>query len=237
MPMHALVISENKLISELLCRNLKCENIITECRSTHENYEQELLYKDYDCIILKLSVNSSLNKKIFEVINKINFNKPVFLLINKFQNSETDILEISTKYVYPTDVPTRYLAYEIKKILNRKFEIKKESIIKVFDINLNINRREVERFGKKQFLRNKEFQLLEFLMRNTDTLLSRQLILENVWDRNAYFITNTVDVHINSLRKKIDYSEKYKLIETVYCSGYILHSKPFSRVIQQASNK
>ncbi len=230
--MHALVISENKLISELLCRNLKCENIISECRSIYENYEQELLYKDYDCIVLKLSMDFSLNKKIFKVINKINYNKPIFLLINKYQNSETDILKISTKYVYPNDVPTRYLAFEIKKILNKKFEIKNESVIKVFDIILNINRREVERFGKKQFLRNKEFQLLEFLMRNKDTLLSRQLILENVWDRNAFFMTNTVDVHINSLRKKIDYNEKYKLIETVYCSGYILHSRPYSLATQ-----
>jgi DNA-binding response OmpR family regulator len=228
MAMHALVISENKLSSGLLCSNLQCENIISENKSIFENYEQELFYKDYDCIIIKLTLNNSLNKKILKFLNEINYSKPVFLLINKYQNAETDLLKLTTKYIYPNDIPTRYLAYEIKKILNKKFIIKNESIIKVFDIVLNTNRRVVERFGQKHFLRNKEFQLLEFLMRNKDTLLSRQLILENVWDRNAYFITNTVDVHINSLRKKIDNIEKYKLIETVYCSGYILHSKPFT---------
>jgi len=63
-------------------------------------------------------------------------------------------------------------------------------------------------------------------MINTDHVLTRQKILENVWDRNANLFTNTVDVHINNLRRKLDYDKQNQLIETIYCLGYIMHSKP-----------
>ncbi len=226
MPMYALVITENRMLSELLCRNLNCENILSEYKSLHENYKDSLLYNNYDCIIFKLTSSESNNNTILKAIKEIDYNKPLFLLINKKQINELENIKLNTKYIYPYDIPTRYLANEIKKIINKNNKLKHDYIIKVHDLILNINRREVERFGKKQFLRNKEFQLLEFLMRNTDILLSRQIILENVWDRNAYFMTNTVDVHINCLRKKIDYKKTNQLIETIYCSGYILHSLP-----------
>ncbi|MFC1810824.1 winged helix-turn-helix domain-containing protein, partial [Patescibacteria group bacterium] len=108
-----------------------------------------------------------------------------------------------------------------------KYKQKGITNLRVYDLKMNLNTREVTRYGENHYLRNKEFQLLEYLMRNHDTLLSRQVILENVWDRNAHLMTNTVDVHINCLRKKIDNENPTKLIETVYCTGYILHSKPF----------
>jgi len=224
--MYALVISENKLTSELLCRNLRCENILCESITIYNNYKNYILFNNFDCIIYKLTNISSKNIKIFSVLKEISFNKPVFLLINKYQLNDIELSNITSPYIFPEDIPSRFLANEIKKIVNRLKNINKEYSIKVHDVKLDINKRIVERYGEKKFLRNKEFQLLEFLMRNTDTLLSRQYILENVWDRNAYFITNTVDVHINSLRKKIDYKRHQQLIETVYCSGYIFHSKP-----------
>lgn len=224
--MYALVLSENKMASELLCRNLTCENILCESKTVYENYQDYILFNNFDCIIYKLTNASSRNLKVLSTLNDLKFLKPIFLLINKNQLENIEISNITTRYIYPEDIPTRFLANEIKKIINRFNKSNMECFIKVHDVKLDINKRVVERYGEKSFLRNKEFQLLEYLMRNTDTLLSRQLILENVWDRNAYFITNTVDVHINSLRKKIDYKKSQQLIETVYCSGYIFHSKP-----------
>lgn len=226
--MYALVITENRMVSELLCKNLNCENILSEYKSIHENYKENLLHNNYDCIIYKLTSSESDNYEILKTITDTGYNKPLFLLINRYQIKELENIKLNTKYIYPYDIPIRYLANEIKKIVNKNNKQKDNYVIKVHDLILDISRREVERFGKKQFLRNKEFQLLEFLMRNTNILLSRQIILENVWDRNAYFMTNTIDVHINCLRKKIDYKKSDQLIETVYCSGYIFHSQPIT---------
>ena len=58
------------------------------------------------------------------------------------------------------------------------------------------------------------------MMLNEGKVLSRETILENVWDRNANIFTNTVDVHINKLRKKIKTDEKF--IRTIPCSGYLI---------------
>ena len=103
----------------------------------------------------------------------------------------------------------------------------KEKKLKVADLVLNLNTRVAIRFNRKFTLRNKEFHLLEFLMRNTEIIFNRQKILEQVWDRNADMFTNTIDVHINILRRKLDFKETSRLIETIYCHGYVMHSKPF----------
>lgn len=71
------------------------------------------------------------------------------------------------------------------------------------------------------FLRNKEFCLLEYFMRNAGRVVSRTQILEDVWDRNICCPTNTVDVHVSALRRKLQDLQCKKLIKTIHCVGYI----------------
>lgn len=75
--------------------------------------------------------------------------------------------------------------------------------------------------GDKVVLRNKEFSLLEYFMNNVGRVLSRTQILEDVWDHNICCPTNTVDVHVSSLRKKLESFSSGYLIRTVHCIGYI----------------
>lgn len=74
--------------------------------------------------------------------------------------------------------------------------------------------------NQKVFLRNKEFNLMEYFMRNVDIVLSRTRILEDVWDRNICCPTNTVDVHVSKLRQKLSTHNCNSSIETVHCIGY-----------------
>jgi DNA-binding response OmpR family regulator len=71
------------------------------------------------------------------------------------------------------------------------------------------------------FLKNKEFSLLKFLFLNKGKALSRQDIYEEVWDMNAVALTNTVDVHIMMLRKKIERPFNKTFIKTIHSFGYI----------------
>jgi two-component system copper resistance phosphate regulon response regulator CusR len=75
--------------------------------------------------------------------------------------------------------------------------------------------------GRYIFLRNKEFALLEYFMSNVGTVLSRTQLLEAVWDRNIFCSTNTVDVHVSTLRTKMRKYSSHDLIRTVHCIGYI----------------
>ena len=88
-------------------------------------------------------------------------------------------------------------------------------------------RYEVIRSGNKINLRRKEYDLLEFLVRNRERILSRLTILEYVWNYNAQIVTNTLEVHMSALRQKIDKGFNKKLLHTFHGLGYMFsENKP-----------
>ena len=87
-------------------------------------------------------------------------------------------------------------------------------------------RRKVRRGGTPIELKPKEYALLEYLMRNTDRPLTKSLIIEHVWDIHFDSISNVVEVHINSLRNKIDKGFAVPLIHTIRGVGYVLTDAP-----------
>ncbi len=95
--------------------------------------------------------------------------------------------------------------------------------LKVADLVLDPLKRKVQRAGKFIDLSNKEFALLEYLLRNKDQIVTRKMIVENVWDASFDNFTNVVDVYINYLRNKIDRGFEPRLIHTVRGVGYSLH--------------
>lgn len=94
--------------------------------------------------------------------------------------------------------------------------------IRVGDLVLNRSRRQVDRGDLPINLRRKEFEILEYLMQNHGTVVTRSMIINNIWDDTADHWNNTVDVHIKYLRDKVDRPFKQKLIKTVYGVGYMI---------------
>jgi DNA-binding response OmpR family regulator len=92
------------------------------------------------------------------------------------------------------------------------------------DLELDLNKKTAKRGNKTIELTAKEYALIEFLMRNTNIVVSRSQIAEQVWDIGFDTGTNTIDVYINILRKKIDHGFENKLIHTKIGMGYILIS-------------
>ena len=97
--------------------------------------------------------------------------------------------------------------------------------LRVADLEMDLVKRTVTRGGRRIDLRPKEYALLEFLMRNSDRPVTRSLIIEHVWDIHFDSISNVVEVHINSLRNKIDRGFAVPLIHTVRGVGYMLTDK------------
>jgi DNA-binding response OmpR family regulator len=90
------------------------------------------------------------------------------------------------------------------------------------DLVLNPLRRKVTRGGKTIELSNKEFSLLEYMLRNKGQMVTRNMIVKNVWDASFDNFTNVVDVYINYLRNKIDRDFEPRLIQTIRGVGYML---------------
>ena len=97
--------------------------------------------------------------------------------------------------------------------------------LRAADLVLDLLRRKVTRAGKNIELSNKEFALLEYLLRNKDQIVTRNMIVENVWDASFNNFTNVVDVYINYLRNKVDRGFEPRLIQTVRGIGYTLRSQ------------
>jgi DNA-binding response OmpR family regulator len=95
--------------------------------------------------------------------------------------------------------------------------------LRAADLVLDPLKRKVTRAGKLIELSNKEYSLLEYLMRSKDQVVTRNMIVENVWDASFDNFTNVVDVYINYLRNKVDRGFEPKLIHTVRGVGYTLH--------------
>lgn len=149
-------------------------------------------------------------------------------VIDETENAETKrcALEWSADEYFSKPVSYRLLAMRLKNIVCHKENLARSSWLRAFNIWLDTEHRFVKRDNQVIPLRNKEFLLLEYFILNRGKLITRNSLLENVWDRNAEFSSNTIDVHINRLRLKIDRPFREKFIHTVPCMGYIFEKRP-----------
>jgi two-component system, OmpR family, response regulator len=100
-----------------------------------------------------------------------------------------------------------------------------KTVLKIADLEMDLISRRVTRAGQKIDLLPREFRLREYFMRNADHIVTRTMLLENVWEFHFDPNTNIVETHISRLRSKIDRGFEYGLIETVRGSGYVLRAR------------
>ena len=99
-----------------------------------------------------------------------------------------------------------------------------EAFLVVGDLKLNPATREVDRAGRQLDLTSREFELLEHMMRNERLVVSRQRLLDEVWDYHPYAETNTVDVFVSNLRRKLEAGGEPRVLHTVRGAGYVLRA-------------
>ena len=90
------------------------------------------------------------------------------------------------------------------------------------DLTLNPDTHEVSRDGRQIDLTQREFELLEYLMRNERLVISRQKLLDEVWGYDPFSITNTIEVFVSNLRRKLEAGGEPRLLHTVRGAGYVL---------------
>src|SRR5579862_7666427 len=100
-----------------------------------------------------------------------------------------------------------------------------QTVLKVGDLEMDLLGREVRRAGREIDLQPREFQLLEFLMRNAGQSVTRTMLLEKVWEYHFDPQTNVIDVHISRLRAKIDKGFERPLLHTVRGAGYMIRAQ------------
>ncbi len=101
-------------------------------------------------------------------------------------------------------------------------ETGRETMLEVGDLRMDLLSRKVTRGSRALVLQPREFKLLEYLMRHAGQVVTRTMLLENVWDYHFDPQTNVVDVHMSKLRQKIDADSEQPLLKTVRNAGYMI---------------
>jgi len=179
---------------------------------------------DYDLIILDINLPYKNGFELCKEIRSSNQKIPVIMLtalgttedkISGFDSGTDDYLLKPFEF--------RELLARIRSLLKRvSINETGGNILKYLDLEMNLDTYEVTRANRVIDLTQKEFALLEYLLRNRGRVLSRIDIAEKVWDINFDTGTNIIDVYVNFLRKKIDKDFSPKLIHTQTGVGYIL---------------
>lgn len=224
-----LLVEDEKKIADSLKKGL-----------SEQNYEVEVAYdgligkkmfesRPFDLIILDINLPGLNGYELCKQIRQRSERIPVVMLtaltatddkIEGFDAGADDYI------VKPFDF--KELLVRIRALLKRIYHsnIPSGNLLRVADLTMNLDSKEVTRADQIISLTAKEFQLLEYMVRNKNKVVSRSDIALNVWDIDFDTKTNVIDVYVNFLRKKVDRDFDLKLIHTQVGMGYILKENP-----------
>ncbi len=220
--MRILIIEDEKKVAGFLKNGLKEEGYAVDNAFDGQTGFDMAVENEYDIIILDLMLPGldgiTLCKKLREEGN----HTPILMLTAREAVKDRVIgLDAGAD-----DYMTKPFAFEELlarvRVILRKRPVTQELKLEIGDLILDLITHKVKRGGDEIELTTKEYALLEFLMRNAGTIVTRTMIAEHVWDINFETFTNVIDVYINYLRNKIDRDHDEKLIHTVRGRGYVL---------------
>ncbi|MBB1371912.1 MULTISPECIES: heavy metal response regulator transcription factor [Pseudoalteromonas] len=177
----------------------------------------------FDVIILDIMLPDVSGWRILESVREAKNDTPVlFLSARDSVDDRVKGLELGADdYLIKPFAFSEVLA-RVRTLIRRGGVQKVADILTIADLEMDIPKRKIQRAGKRILLSNKEFSLLELLLRREGEVLSRSLIASQVWDMNFESDTNVIDVAIRRLRGKVDDEYSIKLIHTVRGMGYKL---------------
>ena len=119
---------------------------------------------------------------------------------------------------------SREMLARVDALARRSAAVVKETILRVGDLEVDLLARVARRHGREIELLPREFQLLEYLVRNVGQVVSRAMLLQHVWDLHFDPTTNIIDVYVGRVRRKIDSGQAYPLIHTIRGVGFCLRA-------------
>ena len=220
--MRVLIVEDEFKIAAFIKRGLKEEGYQADV--AHDGHAGHFLAtsNDYDLIVLDLMLPYIDGLSLCRKLREEKISVPIIMLTAK-DTLKDKVLGLDSG---ANDYLIKPFAFEellarIRACLRAK-ENQAADKLTVSDLALDLLSHKVSRAGKEIILTNKEYSLLEYLMRNQGKIVTRTMISEHVWDVNFDTFTNVIDVYINYLRNKIDAGPKKKLLHTIRGRGYIL---------------
>jgi two-component system copper resistance phosphate regulon response regulator CusR len=219
--MQILLIEDEKRIAEFVARGLESSGFTVHVAENGERALTLLAGASYDLLILDLMLPDVDGITLLQKIRNRKVSQPVLILSARGSlDDRVKGLDVGADDYMVKPFAFVELLARIRALLRRGQAMPER--LQVGDLVLDCIRRKVSRGGVNIELAPKEFSILEFLMRNRGRPLSRNMIVEHVWEMDYTGLTNIVDVYIRHLRSKIDDPWPQKLIRTVRGIGYAI---------------
>jgi DNA-binding response OmpR family regulator len=219
-----LLVEDEKKIADVLKKGLVEQQFQVDVAYDGLIAKRLLDNQKFSLVILDINLPGMNGYELCQYIRSKDEKMPVIMLtaLNDINEKVAGFDAGADDYVVkPFDF--QELLVRIKALLKRIYQqVQAGNLLKVGDLVMNLENKEVTRSGNTISLTAKEFQLLEYLVRNRNRVVSRADIALNVWDIDFDTKTNVIDVYVNFLRRKIDKDYIPKLIHTQVGMGYIL---------------
>lgn len=218
--MRVLIIEDNPKMAAAIQRGLREHGYAADaCHSGFEG-EELAVTEPYDLVILDLMLPDRDGVDVCRNLRRREVSKPVLMLTALSSTGD----KVAGLDAGADDYLTKPFEFEellarVRALL-RRGEATEGRTLTMEDLELDLYTRVARRGGVEHELSNKEFGLLEYLMRNPNRVLTRTQIAEKVWDMNFEPGSNVIDVYISSLRKKVDRGYERELIHTIKGAGY-----------------
>ncbi|MBU0618969.1 response regulator transcription factor [Patescibacteria group bacterium] len=221
--MKILVIEDEHKIANSIKKGLEQESYAVDVAYDGEQGFDLAVTEDYDVVILDLMLPKMGGMEICKKLRKDeNIHTPILMLTAKGQlNDKVNGLNAGADDYLVKPFAFAELLARIRALRRRPKQTLNNQL-KVNDLTLDALSYQVKRNGKDIKLSKKEFALLEYLMRHQGKILTKDQIINHVWDYDADILPNTVEVYIGYLRNKIDkpFKNKPPLIQTIRGFGY-----------------
>lgn len=223
--MRILVVEDEKHLNRIISEAVEDEGYsVDSCYNGLEALEY-LECAQYDVMILDVMMPKMDGFTLVRKLRERGDNTPVlFLTARDAVADKVQGLESGGDYYLTKPFDFKELM-AVVRVMARKYTGNRSNVYTVADLSLDSNTRTVTRAGKNIELTAKEFSLLEYMMRNKEVVLSREMIENNLWNYDYEGGTNVVDVYVGYLRKKMDTGFSKKLIHTVWGTGWVLKEK------------
>lgn len=221
--MKILVIEDEPKIASFLQKGLQEQAFEVEVAYDGFLGQRMALDNVYDVIIMDINIPHINGLELCKKLREEDIKSPI-LMLTAFGTTNDKVAGFDAGaddyLVKPFEF--RELLARIRALHKRSIDHHYASVLKISDLELNTDKKSVQRAGKPVELTAREFALLEYFIRNKGKVVSRIEIAEKVWEISFDTGTNVIDVYVNFLRKKIDKDHDHKLIHTVVGMGYIM---------------
>ena len=226
--MRILIIEDEHKIANSIKKGLEQESYVVDLAFDGEQGFDLAATEDYDVIILDLMLPKMDGMKVCKKLRKEeNIHIPILMLTAKGQlDDKVNGLNTGADDYLVKPFAFAELLARIRALIRRP-KSSLSSVLEANDLTLDTLTFEVKRVGKQIKLSKKEYTLLKYLLRNKDKIITKDQIINHVWNYDADILPNTVEVYIGYLRNKIDkpFKNKKPLIQTIRGFGYKIGGK------------